>query len=305
MLSGDKCYDKLPLVIAVTPEVIFDLGERHAERCDTEGDGHAGENRAVDELELQPGVAFEPIRRLLALNARDECPIVEVIMLTRRPANESLWLFRELERLGLSISAASFTTDRPASAYLKAWNADMFLSTYDDDLGAALSLGIGAAKFSGGPSSVEPSAGEDIHVVFDADGVILNADADTVFRTNGLKAFEIHERSNAHLPIAPGPFGGKLLAKLVEIRDLTRRGGGVSPVRLSIVTAREAPAHERLVRTLLRWDALPDEIHFVGHRDKAPFLAAATAHIYFDDRIDHVVAAQRVTAAGLARAVGD
>lgn len=300
MSSGDKCSAELPLVIAVTPEVIFDLGERHAERYDREGDGHAGEDHAVDERGLQPGVAFEPIRRLLALNARAERPIVEIIMLTRRPASGALWLFRELERLGLSISAASFTTDRPVSAYLKAWNADMFLSTCDDDVVAALSLGIGAAKFSGGPSSVEPSAGEDIHVVFDADGVILNADADAVFRANGLKAFEIHERSNAHVPIAPGPFGGKLLAKLVEIRELTRRGGVVSPVRLSIVTAREAPAHERLVRTLLRWDGLPDEIHFVGHREKAPFLAAAKAHIYFDDRIEHVVSAARVTAAGLA-----
>jgi 5'-nucleotidase len=58
------------------------------------------------------------------------------------------------------------------------------------------------------------------------------------------------------------------------------------------------PAHERVIRTLRRWNVLFDEVHFIGCRAKAPFLAACGAHIYFDDRKAHVEAASRLVPAG-------
>jgi 5'-nucleotidase len=60
-------------------------------------------------------------------------------------------------------------------------------------------------------------------------------------------------------------------------------------VRITMVAARAAPADERVIRTLRRWNTFFDEIHFVGHRAKAPFLAAAGVHIYFDDRTAQIV----------------
>ena len=76
------------------------------------------------------------------------------------------------------------------------------------------------------------------------------------------------------MPLTRGPFGGALLLKLAELRRQCQRSDGTSRVRIVMVTARAAPAHERVIRTLRSWDTLFDEVHFVGHRAKAPFLAA-------------------------------
>lgn len=77
------------------------------------------------------------------------------------------------------------------------------------------------------------------------------------------------------------------------------RPDGTSRVRISIVTARNAPAHERVVHTLRAWGAPADEAHFVGTHDKASILAATRAHIFFDDQEKHVVGASSVVSSGL------
>lgn len=97
-----------------------------------------------------------------------------------------------------------------------------------------------------------------------------------------------------------GPFGRALLQKLVESRQCRLRPDRTSRLRIVMVTARSALAHERVIRTLRRWSLLFDEIHFVGNRRKAPFLVAAAADVYFDDRTEQVEAASHAVAAGLA-----
>ena len=65
------------------------------------------------------------------------------------------------------------------------------------------------------------------------------------------------------------------------------------------MTARNAPAHERVVHTLRAWGTPADEAHFVGRHEKAPFLKAFGAHIFFDDQESHVLGAGSVVTAGL------
>ena len=77
------------------------------------------------------------------------------------------------------------------------------------------------------------------------------------------------------------------------------RPNGTSRVRIAIVTARNAPAHERVIHTLRAWGTPADEAHFVGAHEKAPILAATGAHIFFDDQECHVEGARRVVSAGL------
>ena len=77
------------------------------------------------------------------------------------------------------------------------------------------------------------------------------------------------------------------------------REDGVSRVRISIVTARNAPAHERVIHTLREWGAPADEAHFVGTHAKAEILRATRAHIFFDDQETHVAGASAVVSAGL------
>ena len=62
---------------------------------------------------------------------------------------------------------------------------------------------------------------------------------------------------------------------------------GEGPIRLALVTSRNAPAHERVVRTLRAWDVRIDEIFFLGGIQKSAVLAAFGANIFFDDQTVH------------------
>ena len=60
-----------------------------------------------------------------------------------------------------------------------------------------------------------------------------------------------------------------------------------SPIRTALVTARSAPAHERVVRTLRAWDVRIDEAFFLGGIEKSDVLKAFGANIFFDDQTVH------------------
>jgi 5'-nucleotidase len=85
---------------------------------------------------------------------------------------------------------------------------------------------------------------------------------------------------------------------LSALRRIFLDTNNVSKVRLALVTARNAPAHERVIRTLRAWGTPADEAHFVGTREKAPILKAFGAHIFFDDQEKHVLGASAVVPAG-------
>ena len=71
-----------------------------------------------------------------------------------------------------------------------------------------------------------------------------------------------------------------------------------SPIRTALVTARSAPAHERVIRTLRAWNIRIDEALFLGGLDKGAFLRAFGADFYFDDQRTHVESAAKHVAAG-------
>jgi 5'-nucleotidase len=64
------------------------------------------------------------------------------------------------------------------------------------------------------------------------------------------------------------------------------------------VTARSAPAHERVIRTLRAWNIRIDEALFLGGLDKGEFLRAFGADIFFDDQARHVESAALHVSAG-------
>ena len=55
-------------------------------------------------------------------------------------------------------------------------------------------------------------------------------------------------------------------------------------LKTSIVTARSAPAHRRVINTLREWNILVDEIHFLGGMDKGRIMETLKPHIFFDDQ---------------------
>ena len=80
---------------------------------------------------------------------------------------------------------------------------------------------------------------------------MFSDEAERIFQKDGLEAFVENEKQNARKELPEGPF-----AKFLKtISDLQKRfEPESSPIRTALVTARNAPAHERVVRTLRAWD---------------------------------------------------
>ena len=72
-----------------------------------------------------------------------------------------------------------------------------------------------------------------------------------------------------------------------------------TPIRTALVTSRNAPAHERAIKTLRDWDVHIDEAFFLGGVSKRDVLSAFGAHIFFDDQRVHTDPASEVVASAV------
>ncbi len=59
---------------------------------------------------------------------------------------------------------------------------------------------------------------------------------------------------------------------------------GSKYVKIAIVTARNSPAHKRVILTLREWGVKVDEAFFLGGVSKEKILQSFNAHIFFDDQ---------------------
>ena len=123
-----------------------------------------------------------------------------------------------------------------------------------------------------------------MRVAFDGDAVIFSDQSEQVFQAKGLEEFTQHEQSAANDPLPGGPFKS-FLAALNHIQ--TAYDAKQSPIRTALFTARAAPTHERVIRTLRAWNIRIDEAVFLGGMDKGEFLKNFQADIYFDDQRGH------------------
>jgi len=126
--------------------------------------------------------------------------------------------------------------------------------------------------------------------------VLFSDEAERVYQTAGLDAFQAHEVEKAALPLPPGPFKPFLAA----LHRLQQRGGPMR-IRTALVTARGAPAHERAIQTLMHWNIAVDEAMFLGGMPKGPFLREFEPDFFFDDQTGHVLSAAQHVPAGLVR----
>lgn len=91
-----------------------------------------------------------------------------------------------------------------------------------------------------------------------------------------------------------GPFA-KLLKPISLIQKEFPKD--TAPIRTALVTARNAPAHERVVRTLRAWNVRIDEAFFLGGIQKSEILKAFDANIFFDDQAAHTDPASKLVPA--------
>ncbi len=284
------------LVVAISSRALFDLEESNRVFESQGVEAYYQYQRVHEDEVLGPGIAFGLVKKLLALNTRmPERPRVEVILLSRNTADTGMRIMNSIEHYKLDIVRAAFTGGESTHPYVPAFEASLFLSANPDDVRKALDAGHAAATiFPAQASSTQSQAGE-LRIAFDGDAVLFSDEAERVYKKNGLNAFTASEVSAAHEPLSGGPFKS-FLAALHRIQSeypLDR-----SPIRTALVTARSAPAHERVIRTLRAWDIRIDEALFLGGLEKGPFLKAFGADIFFDDQRGHVESARQHVAAG-------
>lgn len=286
-----------PLRIGISTRALFNLEEEHAVFQSEGVEAYSALQLEREDTLIEKGPGFEVVERLLRLNEPDQKPYVEVFLLSRNSPDLSLRAFNSIDRYGLGIKAGSFTSGRSLGPFISAWELDLFLSNEIIDVRAAMAAGAAAAKLGTAPEARQEDPGDEVRIAFDGDAVVFSAESDELFKKDGLQAFLKHERENAKTPMSGGPFG-KFVRKLSILRQIFMNNQGVSRVRIAIVTARNAPAHARVVHTLRDWGTPADEAHFVGVRSKGPILGALGAHIFFDDQLKHVLGASQVVPSG-------
>lgn len=282
------------LVVAISSRALFDLDESHAV-FETEGiRAYCKYQIANEDKPLEPGFAFHLVRKLLALNGLDPTrDRVEVILLSRNSADTGLRVFNSIRHHRLPVTRAAFTGGASPYGYVPAFGAHLFLSANPEDVRKALACGYAAAVLL--PSGGEGVASEQLRIAFDGDAVLFSDEAERIYKTAGLEAFTESEQRAAHTPLSGGPFRA-FLAALHRIQS--EFAEGPSPIRTALVTARAAPAHERVIRTLRAWDIRIDEALFLGGLDKGEFLRAFGADIFFDDQRGHCDSACRHVSTG-------
>jgi 5'-nucleotidase len=280
------------LKVAISSRALFDLDAAHAV-FDHDGlEAYAEYQIQHEDTPLDPGVAFPLIRRLLDLrDPQTDEALVEVILVSRNDSSTGLRVFNSIEHYGLPITRAAFTGGRAPFGYIRAFEADLFLSANAEDVCQAIARGHAAARVYKRPDVQGLEALEELRIAFDGDAVLFSDEAEQVYQSAGLQAFWEHEQSKIHQPLAAGPFQPFLKA----LHDIQKRFAteAVKPIRTALVTARNAPSHKRAIHTLRAWGITIDETFFLGGWPKTPILREFQPHIYFDDQTTHCEPAAR------------
>lgn len=286
------------LVIGVSSRALFDLAEANAVYEADGLDRYREYQRERETDALLPGTGFPLIRALLELNqhAPDHERFVEVIVISRNDADSAMRVFNSIDAHGLDITRGAFTNGGDSWRYLAAFRCSLFLSAEPSDVTAALRDGFPAALLLGPPEGVEtePDPGP-VRIAFDGDAVLFSDQAQQIYDAGKLPAFYEHESARADEPLPSGPFR-PFLDALGRLQ--AHFGADTPPIRTALVTARDAPAHRRVINTLRSWHVRIDETFFLGGIAKVDVLRVLKPHIFFDDQLDHLEAAASAVPSG-------
>ena len=281
------------LIVAISSRALFNLDDSHRVYEEQGVTAYRQYQIEHEDEPLLPGDAFHLVKKLLHINHMLGQTRVEVILLSRNTADTGLRIFNSIEHHGLEISKAAFCGGSSPYRYITAFNSHLFLSTNGQDVRQALEHDIAAATIM--PSKAANTDDWKLRFAFDGDAVLFSDEAERIYKSKGLDAFTRSERESAKSPLSGGPFK-PFLAALQRLQKEFPED--TSPIRTCLVTARAAPAHERVVRTLRAWDIKIDESLFLGGQDKGVFLRAYDADVFFDDQQGHCESAREHVATG-------
>jgi len=281
------------LVVAISSRALFDFEEEN--EVFEQGDDTAYMRLQLERLDVpaKPGVAFSMVQKLLAFNT-ELSQSVEVVILSRNDPVSGLRVMKSAAHYALPIIRCSFTRGEAPWRYLKPLRANLFLSTHLSDVRAALEAGVPAAQVYPQSAHASDAHPTEVRIAFDGDAVLFSDEAERVYQSQGLTAFQQHEIDKVALPLPDGPFKPLLVA----LHRLQQAATPRMRIRTALVTARSAPAHERAIRTLMNWNIEVDEAMFLGGLDKGEFLREFEPDFFFDDQTGHIESAARHVPSG-------
>lgn len=285
------------LVIGVSSRALFDL-EKGNEIFDKKGieEYRKFQQENEDEL-LDPGTAFYLVKSLLELNNQANKRIVEVIVMSRNSPETGVRMLNSIKKHDLDITRVALSGGEPLSPYIDAFDIDLFLSKDEKDVQIVIDSKVCAAATIYAPPEKFDSKDSRVKIAFDADAVLFSDESELRYKQEGMEAFHKYESEHENDPLKEGPFA-KLLIKLSKIQEHFPTRIELSPLRISIVTARNAPSHMRVIRTLRNWGVYVDEAYFLGGLSKDKVLKAFGAHIFFDDQETHLQSSSKVVPSG-------
>ncbi|MFZ4648636.1 MAG: 5'-nucleotidase, partial [Patescibacteria group bacterium] len=215
---------------------------------------------------------------------------VEVILLSRNSHETGQRVFRSISHYNLGIHKAAFFRGESPHKYIPAFGASLFLSANEDDVRNAINAGFPAGRVVKTEIKDEEND-KTLRIAFDFDGVAIGDEAEQVYDKEGLLGFYFSEMANSEKTHNPGPINN-FVKQLMALRGMESEKEKQDQnyqriLDLAFITARDAPAHERMINTIKSWGGEIDKSFFLGGTPKKNILEILSPHIYFDDQERH------------------
>ncbi|GAB6034936.1 5'-nucleotidase [Galenea microaerophila] len=287
------------LVIGISSTALFDLSEADAffraqleENRDTAIKKYREFMLERENQPLKDGTGMPLVKALLELNeykgGDKSSPLVEVVVMSRNSPETGIQVLNNIRSRELPITRHAFTGGESVTQYLEAFDVDLFLTTSESDAQKVIDSKVcAAALVKEPPKEIEKIPEGQVRIAFDGDAVVFDDSSEFIYKSEGIDGFYDHEDSQQDVPMPEGPYA-TLLRKLARLQERLPFSIEYSPVRIAIVTARNAPAEMRVIKTLREWGVYVDEVFFLGGLEKSKILRAFKAHIFFDDQDTHL-----------------
>ena len=296
------------LVIGISATALFDLSEADAlykkefkKHPDSAIDIYRKYMLENEDKILNEGIGYPLVQALLNLNRYQkpkEAPLVEVIVMSRNSPDTGVRVLNTIREIGLNITRSAFTAGESSADYLEAFDVDLFLTTNEQDAQKVIDTGVCASAVLSIPPEYKCETDDgQVRIAFDGDAVLFDESSELVYKEGGIEAFHENEKNEQNIPMNEGPFA-TFLKKLAKLQERLPMKMEFSPVRIAIVTARNAPSDLRVIKTLRHWGIYVDEAFFLGGLEKSKILKSFRAHIFFDDQDVHLNTSSLVVPSG-------
>jgi 5'-nucleotidase len=285
------------LVFGVSSRALFDLEVENEIFKNENIEGFRKYQLDHENELLSEGTAFPLIKSLLELNKIASKQIIEVVVMSRNSPETGVRVLKSIKHFNLQITRWAFSGGEPLSPFIDAFDIDLFLSKDEVEVQKISdTANCATALIYAPPTDYLPEI-DRVKFAFDADAVVFSEESEQIYKEKGIEAFHQHETENEDIPLNDGPFA-ELLRKLSKIQEFLPTTIELTPLRIAIVTARNAPSHMRVIKTLRHWGVYVDEAYFLGGLSKDKVLKAFGAHIFFDDQETHLEGSSKVVPSG-------